>query len=177
MARNFQLDGEDGRRNITLGSLGEQIAEQCLISKGFTKVKNLNLNKQKVCPFADLYAEEGGRRFCISVKTRNKFEANGKLNKRYRFKHYSPELIRKVCQQNGNAEPAWITVQVEMEQNQYKAYFGTLAELNGRHAVPMGENSVGTYRLLDRGSYLFHPDLKRTYKKIGDSVQIIQQQR
>jgi Holliday junction resolvase len=61
-----------------LGNWGEDKASKLLNGAGFYSVRNLNSAKANH-PFADIFAERGGRRFIIGVKTRNKQTAENSI--------------------------------------------------------------------------------------------------
>ena len=65
-----------------LGVEGERLAAEVLAEHGYENISNLNYHKKNY-PFADLYAEKDGKKFVISVKTRNKCTQYGGLNSSY----------------------------------------------------------------------------------------------
>lgn len=77
------MDNEkEAARKKSLGELGELFAIKALVDKEFDRVRNLN-DRQLNEPFADIECEKGGRKFVVSVKARNKFQRDGRLNSRY----------------------------------------------------------------------------------------------
>ena len=79
--QHHQQTGATAERARTLGQVGEQLAEDVLRRSGFCNVTNLNRLAPNF-PYADLYAERDGRRYVISVKTRNKYQVDGSINGR-----------------------------------------------------------------------------------------------
>lgn len=67
-----------------LGILAEKLAEAQLRANGFINVRNLNQSLRANHPGADLYAERSGIGYWISVKGRNKYTNDRKLNDRYK---------------------------------------------------------------------------------------------
>ncbi len=76
---------KEASRKKSLGELGELFAIKSLVDNNFERIKNFNDTKMNY-PSADLYAEKEGKKYCISVKSRNKNQKDGKLNARYNLK-------------------------------------------------------------------------------------------
>ena len=71
---------KNAARTRSLGELGKLFAIKALVDQGFKGIKIIydsNFNE----PFADLLCEKNGIRYIITVKTRNKLQQNGSLNK------------------------------------------------------------------------------------------------
>ena len=73
---------KEAARKKSLGELGELFAIKALVDKKFDRIRNLN-DKIMNEAFADIECEKDGVCYVISVKARNKFQKNGKLNTRY----------------------------------------------------------------------------------------------
>ncbi|MCD4680013.1 MAG: hypothetical protein K8S00_06465, partial [Bacteroidales bacterium] len=73
---------KEAARKKSLGELGELFAIKALVDKKFDGIRNLN-DKTMNEPFADIECEKDGIRYIISVKARNKYQKDGKLNSRY----------------------------------------------------------------------------------------------
>jgi hypothetical protein len=128
------LDAATAARAKTLGERGEILAEIILENAGFSNVKNLNKDISNH-PYADLYAEQGTTKYFISVKARNKYEADGiKENSGYKI---SPKerLQAKALEDKGI--PAVIAVTFDAKKATYSCYFALLSELEGRHGIKM----------------------------------------
>lgn len=131
-------------RTKALGAWGERTAAVALERAGFGGIIDLNSNWLNH-PFGDLLAERDGRRFLVGVRTRNRLNA-------------SYNVCRKGADLHGlsaiyGAEPAWVTLQVDVESQRYSCYFGTMAEINAdriRHSVPMTEAATSRYECLAR---------------------------
>lgn len=129
-----------------LGSFGEKLAETILLTSGFINIKNLNQSHQTNFPFGDLYAERKNENFVISVKIRNKHEANtGKLNSRYNLGRRCNELAES-AQIQLSAIPAFLAI--SLLPNSYSAYFAPLSILDGGRGIPMTPSAVARYKCL-----------------------------
>jgi hypothetical protein len=73
---------KEAARKKSLGELGGLFAIKALVDKIFDRIRNLNDNIMNET-FADIECEKDGVRYVISVKARNKYQKNGKLNSRY----------------------------------------------------------------------------------------------
>lgn len=138
-----------------IGRLGETLAEERLKAAGFKDVQNLN--RAINFPFADLIAELSGRRYLISVKSRNEFQANGKLNPCYNAVKFNNTVVRALqaegkseseitaiiweavdgLAQQQNASPAWIAVPMRPQESSYSAYFGEVSLIRHRRSIPV----------------------------------------
>ena len=128
----------------SLGALGELIAIKVLVDNEFEKIRNLN-DQKKNFPYGDLYAEKKGNRFVISVKSRNKYQRNGKINSRYKLGEGCYEHAEDACRQY-KAKPYWMAIQ--FEGGKYSAYFGSLSQLDGKKGIPMGTIHLSQYKCL-----------------------------
>ncbi len=138
------LDKSTATRVAELGSIGEELAVKHLGTAGFVNIKNLNVEKRNH-PYADLYAEQGGTKYFISVKSRNRFEATGRLNASYKISPRERVLAAKLPE---NAVAAWIAVSFDLSRAVYSCYFGRLDELEGKHGIKMTERAKSSYRCL-----------------------------
>jgi len=123
----------EASRKKSLGELGELFAIKALVDNRYDKIVNLN-DKKMNFPFADLYAEKDGKKFIISVKARNKYQKNHKLNAHYNL---GSEAYKKaeIAEIEYCAEALWMAIQ--FDQYTYSIYLGSLSELNGKRAIPM----------------------------------------
>lgn len=130
---------KEASRKKSLGELGELFAIKALVDNHYEKIVNLNDNKMNF-PFADLYAEKEGKRFIFSVKARNKYQKNHKLNSYYNL---GSEAHKKaaIAEKEYCAEPHWMAIQ--FDQFTYSIYWGSLEELNGKRAIPLRQCAVG----------------------------------
>ena len=130
---------KEAARKKSLGELGELFAIKALVDEKYDRIRNLNddhMNEE----FADIYCEKDGKRIVISVKARNKYQKDGKLNTRYNLGTNAYEKARKVSEVY-NAEPYWMAIQ--FDKNDYSVYFGSLEELNGAKAIPVNKCENG----------------------------------
>ena len=130
---------KEASRKKSLGELGELFALKALVDKKFDRIRNLNddvLNET----FADIYCEKEGARFIISVKARNKFQKNGKLNIRYNLGKNVYEKA-EASERKYLAKAYWLAIQ--FDQNTFSIYYGNLLELNGSKAIPVDKCEKG----------------------------------
>jgi hypothetical protein len=131
---------KEAARKKSLGELGELFAIKALVDKKFDKIRNLNDNHLNEL-FADIECEKNGLRYIISVKARNKYQKNGKLNSRYNLgaNVYEKALA---AEKKYNACAFWMAIQ--FSQKSFSIYFGSLKELNGSKAIPVDKCEKGT---------------------------------
>jgi hypothetical protein len=130
---------KEAARKKSLGELGELFALKALVDKKFDKIRNLNddiMNES----FADISCEINGEKYIISVKARNKFQKNGKLNTRYNLgKDFYEKAMSS--EKKYKAKACWIAVQ--FDHNSFSIYFGHLKKLNGSLAIPVDKCEKG----------------------------------
>jgi hypothetical protein len=100
-------------------------------------------------PFADIYAERGGVRYLIGVKTRNKHQASGLLNPCFNVRKKGFD-VGGIAAQYG-ATLAWVAIQAVPELSTCCAYFGTvdqIQERGERFSIPMTDAAVSRYQCL-----------------------------
>jgi hypothetical protein len=102
---------KEAARKKSLGELGELFAIKALVDKKFDRIRNLNddhMNEK----FADIECEKDGLRYVISVKARNKYQKNGKLNTRYNVGStvYGKALAAEI---KYNASAYWMAIQFD----------------------------------------------------------------
>lgn len=138
------LTKSTAERARELGAKGEWLASRHLRDAGFGDVRNLNEEEKRNFPFADLSAELSGVRYFISVKARNRYQADGvTLNSSYKLGAKQRKLARL---HTGVA--AWIAVSFDIRRGKYSCYFGLLDELVGRHGIKMTAEATARYRCL-----------------------------
>lgn len=130
---------KEAARKKSLGELGELFALKALVDKKFDRIRNLNDNTMNE-PFADIECEKDGLRYVISVKARNKYQKNGRLNSRYNL---GSDVYKKAisAEKKYNASAHWIAIQ--FDQKSFSIYFGSLTELNGSKAIPVDKCEKG----------------------------------
>ena len=147
------LDKLTVRRRGELGRIGELIAVEELSAHGFTAILLLR-ERNQIYPFADIYAEREGRKFWISVKTRNKYRANGTLNTRYKIPANQTERAHDLEQAHPGADAAFIAISVVLSRkscrcneppHSYSCYFGPLTILTRRNGIGMREEERSLY--------------------------------
>lgn len=131
---------KEAARKKSLGELGELFAIKALVDNEFDRIRNLNDDSMNET-FADIYCEKDGIIYIISVKARNKFQKNGKLNARYNL---GDSVYEKALLAEGkfNAIACWMAVQ--FDHNSFTIYFGKLSELNGSRAIPINKCDTGS---------------------------------
>ena len=130
---------KEAARKKSLGELGELFALKALVDKRFDRIRNLNdalMNE----PYADIECEKGGVKYIVSVKARNKYQKNGKLNTRYNLGSnvYQKALL---AEEKYNAEAYWMAIQ--FDDKSFSIYFGSLSELKGSKAIPVDKCEKG----------------------------------
>jgi hypothetical protein len=130
---------KEAARKKSLGELGELFALKALVDKKFDRIRNLNDNKMNE-KFADIICEKDGLRYVISVKARNKYQKNGKLNSRYNL---GADVYEKAlsAEKKYNASACWMAIQ--FDQKSFSIYFGSLKVLNGSRAIPVDKCEKG----------------------------------
>jgi hypothetical protein len=130
---------KEASRKKSLGELGELFALKSLVDKKFDRIRNLNDDLMNET-FADISCEKDGVKYIISVKARNKYQKNGKLNTRYNL---GKEVYEKAlaAEKKYNAKACWLAIQ--FDHNSYSIYFGQLDELNGSKAIPVDKCEKG----------------------------------
>lgn len=145
--RHIRLGAVEGRRFKLLGNIGEAIALDLLGKHRFKNIINLN-EMQNNFPFADFAAERDGAGYLISVKARNKYQVDGKLNASYKLgkKVYEHIKILQGMLDYKEHVPAWLAI--ALEEKTYDAYFGTIEQLKGNRFISMGERVRGIFENL-----------------------------
>ena len=130
---------KEASRKKSLGELGELFALKALVDQKFDRIRNLNDDTRNEA-FADISCEKDGEKYVISVKARNKYQKNGKLNTRYNL---GARVIEKAlyAEKKNDASAYWIAIQ--FDKTSYSIYFGSLQELNGRRAIPVDKCEKG----------------------------------
>ncbi len=134
-----QDNKKEAARKKSLGELGELFAIKALVDNKFDKIRNLNddhLNEA----FADFKCEKDGKTYIISVKSRNKFQKNGKLNNRYNLGTNAYQKAKDAALKH-KATAYWMAIQ--FDKDNFSIYFGSLAELNGSKAIPVDKCEKG----------------------------------
>src|SRR5437899_2098987 len=162
MHRISVFDQATARRAQELGGFGEALAKRILQRAAFTNVRNLNQLRPNF-PFGDIYAVRHAKKYVISVKIRNRYEAKtGKLNARYKLGRHCYELARR-AQIELSAVPAFLAI--SLVPDSYSAYFAPLSVLAGGRGIPMGPAWLPRYECLasnaPHGTDVSH--LKNTY--------------
>jgi hypothetical protein len=130
---------KEASRKKSLGELGELFALKSLVDKKFDRIRNLNDDLMNET-FADISCEKDGVKYVISVKARNKYQKNGKLNTRYNL---GKDVYEKAlaAEKKYNAKACWLAIQ--FDHNSFTIYFGQLDELNGSKAIPVDKCENG----------------------------------
>ena len=130
---------KEASRKKSLGELGELFAIKTLVDNCFDKIRNLNdihMNET----FADILCEKDNRKYIISVKTRNMYQLNGKLNTRYNIGSNAYEKA-KASEIKYGGKAYWMAIQFDLQH--YSVYFGPLESLNGSKAIPIDKCAAG----------------------------------
>lgn len=130
---------KEASRKKSLGELGELFAIKTLVDNCFDKIRNLNdihMNEA----FADIICEKDNQKYIISVKARNMYQLNGKLNTRYNIGSNAYVNAKKAELKYGG-KAYWMAIQFDLHH--YSVYFGSLESLNGSKAVPIDKCEAG----------------------------------
>ena len=103
--------------------------------------------------FADIFCEKDGVKYVISVKARNKYQIDGKLNTRYNLGSNAHDKA-SYSEEKYEAKAYWLAVQ--FDTTTYSVYFGSLKELNGSKAIPVNKcekKLIGEIWVLDKRHY------------------------
>jgi hypothetical protein len=130
---------KEAARKKSLGELGELFAIKALVDKKFDRIRNLNDQSMNEA-FADIECEKDGRRYVISVKARNKYQKNGKLNTRYNLGS-KVNVLAKVSEERYHAKAYWLAIQFDSKS--FSIYFGSVEELKGHKAIPIDKCEKG----------------------------------
>lgn len=130
---------KEAARKKSLGELGELFAIKALVDQKFDRIRNLNDDAMNEA-FADLTCEKDGVKLVISVKARNKYQKNGKLNSRYNLGENAYKKALASTKKH-NAKACWMAIQ--FDSNSFSIYFGHLEELNGSNAIPIDKCEKG----------------------------------
>jgi hypothetical protein len=138
MPKNLSNKKEASRKK-SLGELGELFALKSLVDQKFDRIRNLNDDSMNEA-FADIFCEKNGVKYVISVKARNKFQKDGKLNTRYNL---GKDVYEKALasEKKYEAKACWLAIQ--FDHNSFSIYFGQLNELNGSKAIPVDKCEKG----------------------------------
>lgn len=143
---------KEAARRKSLGELGELFSIKVLVDEQYDKIRNLN-DEHMNEPYADIYCEKEDKRLVISVKTRNKYQKDGKLNSHYNLGATVYEKASKVAKKY-DAEPYWMAIQ--FDAHEYSVYFGSLKSLNGANFIPIKkcvEGEVGEILVKNKRHY------------------------
>ena len=150
---------KEAARKKSLGELGELFAIKTHVDQEYDKIRNLNDDHMNEV-FADIYCEKANRRFVISVKARNKYQNDGKLNSRYNLGTNAYEKAKKTADKY-KAEPYWMAIQ--FDAHEYSVFFGSLDELAGAIGISITKcekGELGTI-LVDKRRHFFDFDFYR----------------
>jgi hypothetical protein len=130
---------KEAARKKSLGELGELFALKVLVDKKFDRIRNLNDDRMNEA-FADIECEKDGLKYVISVKARNKYQKDGRLNTRYNL---GADVYTKAftAEKKYSATAYWMAIQ--FDQKSFSIYFGSLSELNGSRAIPVDKCEKG----------------------------------
>lgn len=145
--REIKLTSIEGKRFKMLGDIGECIAMEVLLYNQFQNIVDLNEVKTNFA-FADFSAERDGKKYLISVKTRNKYESSGRINSRYKLGAKVYEHIETLLASDewNDYIPAWLAISIERKC--FDAYFGLMEQLNGGRGINMSDKAKRDYDAL-----------------------------
>jgi Holliday junction resolvase len=154
-------------RTKALGDWGEKKAVALLQKAGFRNVRDMNAEMSNH-PFGDIYAERGGVRYMIGVKTRNKYQVSGILNPTYNVRKKGANVW--IIAQRHSAVLAWVAIQTIPEERKFSAYFGTIAQIEDRgerFSIPMRSERTPGYDCLSHPPEEFDPSIHPEWSNGG----------
>lgn len=143
---------KEAARKKSLGELGELFGIKALVDHDFKNIRNLNDEKMNF-PFADLYAEKSGKPYVISIKARNKYQRNGKLNASYNLGS-NAYTKAKQAEAEYKAQACWMALQFDTYT--VSIFLGKLSDLEGRESIPLKKcmaREIGECLLEDKKHY------------------------
>ncbi len=148
-----QINAKEALRKKSLGELGELFAIKALVDGEFDKIRNLN-DEQMNEAFADILCEKDAKRYVISVKARNKYQLDGRLNTRYNLGTNAHEKA-KMSEMKYNAVAYWMAIQFDLHE--YSVFFGSLDSLGGARAISVDKCESGQIgvKIVDRKRHYF----------------------
>jgi len=143
----------EAMRKKSLGELGELIAIKTLVDLHFDKIRNVNdvhMNE----PFVDIICQKETRKYIVSVKARNMYQLNGKINSRYNIGSNAYENAKK-AEIKFQAVAYWMAIQFDIHH--YSVFWGSLECLQGSKAIPIDKCESGDIgiKLVDRKRHYF----------------------
>lgn len=119
--------------------MGVLFALKSLVDQKFDRIRNLNDDSMNEA-FTDIFCEKNGVKYVISVKARNKFQKDGKLNTRYNL---GKDVYEKALPSENKYEAKACWLAIQFDHNSFSIYFGQLNELNGSKAIPVDKCEKG----------------------------------
>ena len=154
---------KEASRKKSLGELGELFAIKALVDNQFDKIRNVN-DIQMNETFADIICEKDNQKYIVSVKARNMYQINGKINSRYNIGKNAYENAKR-SEQKYNGKAYWMAIQFDIHH--YSVYFGSLDSLNGSRAIPINRCESGEIEsiLVRRKRHYFDFDYYKNTKR------------
>ena len=156
---------KEAMRKKSLGELGELFAIKTLVDNEFDRIRNLNDDHMNQA-FADILCEKDNIRYIISVKARNMYQLDGKINNRYNLGSNAYEKAKNAEIKYGGIA-YWMAIQFDL--NYYSVFFGSLECLNGSKAIPINKCESGEVglKLVYRKRHYFDFDY---YKNLNSRI-------
>jgi hypothetical protein len=144
---------KEAMRKKSLGELGELFAIKAIVDNNFDKIRNLNDDYMNEV-FADIIGEKNNQKYVISVKARNMYQVNGKVNNRYNLGTNAYEKAM-IAEKKYDGKAYWMAIQ--FDTHHYSVYWGSLESLNGSKAIPIDKCELGIIgeKLVDRKRHYF----------------------
>ena len=151
--KNCTTNQKEASRKKSLGELGELFAIKTLVDNEYDRIRNLN-DQHMNEPFADILCEKENIKYIISVKARNMYQKNGKLNNRYNLGSKAYEKS-ELAEKKYKGVAYWMAIQFDTQH--YSVYFGSLKSLNGSKAIPINKCETGEIgvKLVSRKRHYF----------------------
>ena len=136
----------DHQRKLEIQKISEWLACFHLVNDGYSDVYNLNERKKHNFEFADVAGTKGGVEYYFSVKGRNRFTSEGKINSSYKIGSLChatryEQTLGVVCK--------WIAVSIDTEKGIYSCYHGSTANLldgrSGKKRIGMTAGAISRH--------------------------------
>lgn len=165
------LDNQkEAMRKKSLGELGELFAIKTLIDHHFDKIRNINDDHMNEA-FTDIICEKDNQKYVISVKARNMYQVNGKINNRYNLGS-NVYGKAKVAEEKYSGIAYWMAIQFDFHH--YSVFWGSLESLNGSKAIPINKcksGEIGT-KLVDNKRHYFDFEFYKNVKHTTNTSSI-----
>lgn len=149
-----------------IGEQGYFLATQALEANGFTPVRKIG-DEDRVAPtngkkyrisYGSLMGSKRREKYVIQLESRRKLKRNRKPNTRYKLTTSGFEgdfhHDARIAERHFRAKAHWVAVQIDVINDTYSVFLGSLEQLRGKSAIPMDESDLNDYVCLARNKRL-----------------------